>query len=234
MGGAVAGTVRRGHRRDGKADAAAADGGQHPGQRIGREQEQHPLRRLFHDLQQGVGGFLVHALHMVQQHRTALGRQAGVEDLAAHGGDLADQIPAASPHALHRDGFAHDAGLDLAAVAFAGLAHSAAAFAPQQGLGGGTTGRIEIICGNAAGRKPGPQPLFAHQQYAVGQAAGRQHLVHAGFQFCVAFHAVQHHGLSAPSDLRLARPADRFRVTAVYRRFLRFHCSRRIQARTLR
>ena len=40
-------------------------------------------------------------------------------------------------------------------------------------------------------------------------AAGRQHLVHAGFQFCVAFHAVQHHGLSAPSDLRLARPADR-------------------------
>ena len=29
MGGAVAGTVRRGHRRDGKADAAAADGGQH-------------------------------------------------------------------------------------------------------------------------------------------------------------------------------------------------------------
>ena len=67
MGGAVAGTVRRGHRRDGKADAAAADGGQHPGQRIGREQEEHALRRLLHDLQQGVGGFLVHALHMVQQ-----------------------------------------------------------------------------------------------------------------------------------------------------------------------
>ena len=47
-------------------------------------------------------------------------------------------------HALHRDGFAHDAGLDLAAVAFAGLAHSAAAFAPQQGLGGGTKNNAEL------------------------------------------------------------------------------------------
>ena len=117
---------------------------------------------------------------MVEQHSAPLCRKAGVEDLAAHGRDLTDQIPPAAAHTGHGDGFPDDAGLDLAAVAFAGLAHSAAAFAPQQGLGRGTTGRVEIICGNAAGRKPGPQPLFAHQQNTVGHAAASQHQPDAG------------------------------------------------------
>ena len=42
---AVAGAVGGGYRCHRKADAAAADGGQHAGQRIRREQEQHPPRR---------------------------------------------------------------------------------------------------------------------------------------------------------------------------------------------
>ena len=192
--GAIAGALLRRDRRHGKADAAAADGGQHACQRIGCEQEQHPLRRLFHHLQQCVGGFLVHLFHVVEQHRAALSRKAGVEDLAAHGRDLTHQIPAARAHASDRDRLAHDAGFHLTAVALAGLRHRTAAFAPQKGLSGRSAGRVKIIGRDAAGRKTGPKALFAHQQHAVGQAAGCQHQLHAAFQFCIAFHAVQHHG----------------------------------------
>ena len=195
---AVAGAVGRGHRRHRKADAAAADGGQHAGQRIRREQEQHPLRGLFHHLQQSVGRFLVHPLHMVQKHRAPLGGKAGVENFAAHGGDLTHQILSAAAHAGHRDGFPHDAGLHRAAVALTGFCHGAAALAPQQRLGGGTACRVEVVGGDAAGGKAGAKTGFAHQQNAMGQPPGGQHLLHAGFQFCVAFHAVQHHDGGTP------------------------------------
>ena len=120
---AVAGAVGGGHRCHRKADAAAADSGQHTGQRIRREQEQHPLRRLFHDLEQGVGGFLVHALHMIQKHRTPLGGKAGVENFAAHGGDLTHQILSAAAHTGHRDGLPHDARFHPTAAAVAGLTY---------------------------------------------------------------------------------------------------------------
>ena len=153
---------------------------------------------------------------MVEQHGTALGRKAGVEDLAAHGLDLTDQIFAACAHTGNADCFTHDAGLHMAAVAVAGLTHSTAAFAPQKGLSGRSACRVKIICRNAAGRKTGSKALFTHQQHAVGQAAGRQHQLHAAFQFCIALHAVQHH------------------VVSPYLLFLRFHCSRRTHARTER
>ena len=214
--GAVAGALLRRDRSHCKADAAAADGGQHTCQRIRRKQEQHPLRRLFHHLQQGVCGFLVHLFHMVEQHGTALGRKAGVEDLAAHSLDLTDQIFSACAHTGNADRFTHDAGLHMAAVAVAGLTHSTAAFAPQKGLSGRSACRVKIICRNAAGCKTGSKALFTHQQHAVGQAAGCQHQLHAAFQFCIALHAVQHHGVSP------------------YLLFLRFHCSRRTHARTER
>ena len=87
----------------------------------------------------------------------------------------------------------HDARLHLAAVALAGLCHSAAAFAPQKRFSGRAACGVKIIGGDAAGRKTGSQPVFAHQKHTVGQPPGRQHLPHARFQFCIAFHAVQHH-----------------------------------------
>ena len=127
---AVAGAVGRGDRSHRKADAAAADGGQHPCQRVRRQQKQHALGGLFHHLQQGVGGFLVHLFHVVQQHGTALGGKAGVEDLRPHGLHLADEVFPARAHARHGDGLPDDARLHPAAVAVAGLAHGAAAFAP--------------------------------------------------------------------------------------------------------
>ena len=190
---AVAGALLRRDRGHRKADAAAADGGQNACQRIRREQEQHALGRLLHDLQQGIGGLLVHALHMVEQDGAALGRQAGVENFTAHGRDLTHKVPPAAAHAGHRDGLAHDARLHLAAVALAGLCHSAAAFAPQKRFSGRAACGVKIIGGDAAGRKTGSQPVFAHKKHTVGQPPGRQHLPHARFQFCIAFHAVQHH-----------------------------------------
>ena len=54
------------------------------------------------------------------------------------------------------------------------------------------------VGGDAAGGKAGTKSGFAHQQHTVGQPPGGQHLLHAGFQFCVAFHAVQHHDGRTP------------------------------------
>ena len=64
--------------------------------------------------------------------------------------------------------------------------------------GGSTACRVEVVGGDAAGGKAGTKPGFAHQQHAVGQPPGGQHLLHADFQFCVAFHAVQHHDGGTP------------------------------------
>ena len=83
-------------------------------------------------------------------------------------------------------------------LSLTGFCHGAAALAPQKGFGGGTAGGVEVVGGDAAGGKAGAKPCFAHQQNAMGQPAGGQHLLHAGFQFCVAFHAVQHHDGSTP------------------------------------
>ena len=135
---------------------------------------------------------------MVQKHGATLGRKAGVENFAAHGGDLTHQILPAAAHTGHRDGFPHDAGLHRAAVALTGFCHGAAALATQQCFGGGTAGGVEVVGGDAAGGKAGAKTGFAHQQHAMGQPAGGQHLLHAGFQFCVAFHAVQHHDGDTP------------------------------------
>ena len=178
--GAVAGTIGGGNGSHRKADAAAPDGGQNARQRIRRQQKKHALGRLLHDLQQGVGRFLVHLLHMVEQHSASLCRKAGVEDLAAHGRDLTDQIPPAAAHTGHGDGFPDDAGLDLAAVALTGLCHGTAALAPEQGFGGRAAVGVKVIRRHAAGRKPGSQPLFAHQQNTVGHAAAPQHQPDAG------------------------------------------------------
>ena len=38
------------------------------------------------------------------------------------------------------------------------------------------------VGGDAAGGKTGAKPCFAHQQNAMGQPPGGQHLLHAGFQ----------------------------------------------------
>ena len=187
--GAVAGAVLRGDRSHGKADAAAPDGGQDARQRIRRQQKEHPLRRLFHDLQQRIGRFLVHPLHMVEQDGTALCRKAGVEDLRPHGRDLTDQIPPAGPHAGDRNGLPHDAGLDLAAVALARLGHRAAAFAPQKRFCGRTALGVEVIRRHTAGRKTGSQARFAHQQDAVGQTPALQHPADAGLQFFISRNA---------------------------------------------
>ena len=208
---AVAGAVGRGDGGHGKADAAAPDGGQHARQRIRRQQKEHAFRRLLHDLQQGVGRFLVHPLHMVEQDGAALRRKAGVEDLRPHGRDLTHKIFSAGTHAGDRDGLPHDTRFDLAAVALAGLCHGTAAFAPYKRLSGRSALGVKIIGRNAAGRETGSQPLLAHQKDAVGQAAAVQHEANAGFQLRVAFQSIQHH-----------------------RRFFLFHCSRRTHARTLR
>ena len=152
--------MRRGY---GEADAAAADGGQHTGQRICRQQEEHAFRRLLHHLQQGVGGFLVHPLHMVEQDGAALGGEAGIENFGAHGLDLTDEIPPARAHAGDGDGLPHHAGLDAAAVAVAGFAHGTAAFAPQKGLSRCAACRVKIVCRHAPGRVARAQARLAHQ-----------------------------------------------------------------------
>ena len=190
---AVAGTLCRGDRSHRKADAAAPDGGQNAGQRICCQEEKHPFRRFLHDLQQGVGRLFVHPLHVIKQDGAALGRKAGVEDLAPHGLDLTDQIPAIGTHARHRDGFPDDAGLHPAAVAVTGLAHGTAALAPEQSFGRCASGRIQVVRRHAPGGKPGTEPLFAHQQHTVGQAAALQHQAHTGFQLRVALETVDHH-----------------------------------------
>ena len=182
------------HRRQRKADAPAADGGQHPRQGLGRQQEQHPLGGLFHHLEQGVGRLAVHLFGMVKQHRPPLGGQAGVEDLAAHGGHLAHQVPAAGAHPLHGDGLPDHAGLHPAAVPVAGFGHRPAALPPQQGFGGGAAGRVEVIRRDAPGRKARAQALLPDQQQAVAQAAAGQHPAHFFFQSVVARKTVQHHG----------------------------------------
>ena len=178
--GAVAGAIGGGNGSHCKADAAAPDGGQNARQRIRRQQKKHTLGRLLHNLQQGVGRFLVHPLHMVEQHCAPLCRKAGVEDLAAHGRDLTDQIPPAAAHTGHGDGFPDDAGLNLAAVALTGLCHGTAALAPEQGFGGRAAVGVKVIRRHTAGRKPGSQPFFAHQQNTVGHAAAPQHQPDAG------------------------------------------------------
>ena len=150
----------RGH---GEADAAAADGGQHTGQRICRQQEEHAFRRLLHHLQQGVGGLLVHPLHMVEQDGAALGGEAGIENFGAHGLDLTDEIPPARAHAGDGDGLPYHAGLDAAAVAVAGFAHGTAAFAPQKGLSRCAACRVKIVCRHAPGRVARAQARLAHQ-----------------------------------------------------------------------
>ena len=157
--GAFFGTDR-GH---GEADAAAADGGQHTGQRICRQQEEHAFRRLLHHLQQGVGGFLVHPLHMVEQDGAALGGEAGIENFGAHGLDLTDEIPPARAHAGDGDGLPYHAGLDAAAVAVTGFAHGTAAFAPQKGLSRCAACRVKIVCRHAPGRVARAQARLAHQ-----------------------------------------------------------------------
>ena len=101
--------------------------------------------------------------------------------------------------------------LHPAAVTVAGLAHGAAALAPQQGLGRRSACGVEVIGRHAAGRKARAQPLFAHQQEAVGHPAAVQHHADALFQLRIALDPVDHHRL-----------------------FFLFHCSRRIHARTLR
>ena len=148
---------------------------------------------------------------MVEQDGTALRREAGVEDLGPHGLDLADEIPPAGAHARNGNGLPDDARLHPAAVTVAGLAHGAAALAPQQGLGRRSARGVEVIGRHAAGRKARAQPLFAHQQEAVGHPAAVQHHADALFQLRVALDPVDHHRL-----------------------FFLFHCSRRIHARTLR
>ena len=117
---------------------------------------------------------------MVEQHSAPLCRKAGVEDFAAHGRDLTDQIPPAAAHTGHGDGFPDDAGLNLAAVALTGLCHGTAALAPEQGFGGRAAVGVNVIRRHTAGRKPGSQPLFAHQQNTVGHAAAPQHQPDAG------------------------------------------------------
>jgi len=96
--------------------------------------EPHAFRRLLHHLQQGVGGFLVHPLHMVEQDGAALGGEAGIENFGAHGLDLTDEIPPARAHAGDGDGLPHDARFHPTAAAVAGLTYGTTAFAPQKGL----------------------------------------------------------------------------------------------------
>ena len=100
---------------------------------------------------------------MVEQHGTALGRKAGVEDLAAHSLDLTDQIFTACAHTGNADCFTHDAGLHMAAVAVAGLTHSTAAFAPQKGLSRCAACRVKIVCRHTPGRVARAQARLAHQ-----------------------------------------------------------------------
>ena len=191
---AEGGALLHRHRGQGKADAPAADGGQHPRQGLGRQDEQHPLGGLLHHFQQGVGRFAVHLFGVVEQDGPPLGGKAGVEDLAAHGGHLAHQVPAAGAHPLYGDGLPDHAGLHPAAVPVAGLGHGPAALAPQQGFGRRAACRVEVIRRDAAGRKARPQPLLADQQQAVAQTAAGQHPAHFFFQGLVALKTVQHHG----------------------------------------
>ena len=48
------------------------------------------------------------------------------------------------------------------------------------GSGGRAAVGVKVIRRHAAGRKPGSQPLFAHQQNTVGHAAAPQHQPDAG------------------------------------------------------
>ena len=118
---------------------------------------------------------------MVEQDGTALCRKACIEDLRPHGRDLTDQIPPAGPHAGDGNGLPHDAGLDLA--------HSAAAFAPQERFCRRTALGVEVIRRHTAGRKTGSQARLAHQQDAVSQTPALQHPADAGLQFFISRNA---------------------------------------------
>ena len=128
---AVMGALLRRDRRDRKADAPAPDGRKDACQRIRGQKEQHALRRLFHDLQQGIGRLLIHPLDVIEQDGAALRRKAGIENLAPHRLDLTDEIAAIGTHTGHRDSFPDDAGLDPAAVTVTGLTDGTAALAAQ-------------------------------------------------------------------------------------------------------
>ena len=63
---------------------------------------------------------------------------------------------------------------------YAELKIGTAALAPEQGFGGRAAVGVKVIRRHTAGRKPGSQPLFAHQQNTVGHAAAPQHQPDAG------------------------------------------------------
>ena len=169
------------HRRHGKADAPAADGGQHRRRRGGREDEQHPFRGLFQHLQQGVGTGGVESLGAVEDHHPAGALQGGGKDLPAHLADAVDADLPCGPFSPHLD-----------AVLGAAFHHQPGAV-PAVGP--------EVVGGQTPGRKAGAGPLLPCQKDTMRKPPCCQGGFDSLYRRAVARHPVQHHSFSNRSTL---------------------------------